>query len=326
MAGLRAGGERLDRDRIPEPWRAAIDAGLALRPDDRPADVAAFRKLLPRAAGKPTIVLPDEPTRPSAGSTRRIGPPNVAPLVVLLGVLGVMLAFALSQALAPAVDHDWVEVPASAGVAAFRIARTEVTNAQYAACLAARGCTRPYDARRLADPAYAGWPVVYVTIRQAREYAAWAGGRLPGEAEWQQACASDGQPQPWGTVLPDAGRATLDAADAAAVGQLPGGASREGAYDLVGNVWEWVDAEVDDVARGAGFDTSQITAGCASRQAHRIAVRQQNIGFRIVADDRPRLAWWGAVAALGVALVAALVAIVRRRRHAGAPSNAEHRS
>lgn len=314
MASQRAGGEPLDRDRIPEPWRAAIDAGLALRPDDRPADVAAFRKLLPRAAGKATIVLPDEPTKPSLDSTRRIKRPNVAPLVVLLGVLGVMLAFALSQALAPAVDHGWVEVPASAGVAAFRIARTEVTNAQYAACLAARGCTRPYDATRIDDPAYAGWPVVYVTIRQAREYAAWAGGRLPGEAEWQQACASDGQPQPWGAMLPDASRATLDAADAGAVGRLPGGASREGAYDLVGNVWEWVDAGGDDVVRGGGFDTPGVTAGCASRQAHRIAVRQQNIGFRIVADDRARLPWWGAAAALGVALVAALVAIVRTLR------------
>lgn len=322
-ANLRAGGETLDQSAIPEQWRAAIGAGLALRPDARPADIAAFRALLPLAHGAATAVLADELARSSARPTQALQRPNVVPLAVLVGVLGVMLAFVLGQALKPAVDHGWIEVPASAGVAAFRIARTEVTNAQYAACLAARGCTRPYDATRLDDPAYAGWPVVYVTIRQAREYAAWAGGRLPDEAEWQQACASDGQPQPWGVMLPDASRATLDAADASAVGRLPGGASREGAYDLVGNVWEWVDAGGDDVVRGAGFDTPGVTAGCASRQVHRIAVRQQNIGFRIVADDRARLPWWGAVAALGVALVAAVVAIVRTLRapthHAVAP-------
>jgi len=317
MAGERAGGEPLDQGLIPQPWRAGISAGLALRPDGRPATIDEFRSMLPIVPATVRMAPRDDATvNISPSATRRLARSSVVPLVVLLAVIGLALAFAVSRAREPARDHGWIDVPAGAGVAAFRIARTEVTNAQYAACLAARGCTRPYDTTRLDDPAFADWPVVYVTIRQAREYAAWAGGRLPAEAEWQQACASDGQPQPWGNALPDARRAMLDAADAGPVGRRPDGATREGALDVVGNVWEWVDAADSDVVRGGGFDTPGITAGCASRQQHQITVRQQNIGFRIAAGGGRRLGWWGAVAALGVALVLNLVAIVRRLRAA----------
>jgi tetratricopeptide (TPR) repeat protein len=81
----------------------------------------------------------------------------------------------------------YVTVPASDDVAAFRIARTEVTNAQYAQCVTAGVCSEPVDPRAHQLAAYANHPVVYVSLEQAREYAAWVGGSLPTETQWLRA-------------------------------------------------------------------------------------------------------------------------------------------
>ena len=70
----------------------------------------------------------------------------------------------------------------------FAIARHEVTNAEYAAFLAATGY-RPVRAERF----LAHWPaepdaaVTHVDLVDARAYAEWAGCRLPTEDEWQVA-------------------------------------------------------------------------------------------------------------------------------------------
>ena len=103
-----------------------------------------------------------------------------------------------------------------------------------------------------------GWgdkPVTWVSLEDARAYAAWAGKRLPREWEWQYAAqGSDGRLYPWGdkwddsaVPAPDKGR-TMRGPDAVTAHEK--GASPFGVMDLVGNVWQWTDEFVDEHTRG----------------------------------------------------------------------------
>jgi gamma-glutamyl hercynylcysteine S-oxide synthase len=88
------------------------------------------------------------------------------------------------------------------------------------------------------------WPV-YVTHRQASAYAAWAGKRLPTEAEFHRAGfgtpEGDERPFPWGDAAPSSKFGNFDFArfDPEPVDAHPQGASAFGVYDLIGNGWEW---------------------------------------------------------------------------------------
>jgi len=104
-----------------------------------------------------------------------------------------------------------------------------------------------------------GWdnkPVTWVSLEDARAYAAWAGKRLPHEWEWQYAAQSgDGRIFPWGNEwnaaavpTPDKSR-TMRGPDA--VDAHPEGASAFGVMDLVGNVWQWTEEFIDEHTRSA---------------------------------------------------------------------------
>jgi formylglycine-generating enzyme required for sulfatase activity len=132
---------------------------------------------------------------------------------------------------------------------AFWIDRTEVTNAMYAGCVAANHCPPVSQTRSKTrfgyfnDPAYANYPVVNVSWQNAQSYCAWAGRRLPSEAEWEKAArGEDGRLYPWGNERPFSSLLNYDnkIGDTTPVGSFPEGASPYGVLDLAGNVREWV--------------------------------------------------------------------------------------
>jgi len=135
----------------------------------------------------------------------------------------------------------------------YYIDRTEVTNAEYAQCVASGPCRPPRWSSSRAGRAYYGTdtyfdhPVILVDWYRARNYCEWRGRRLPTEAEWEKAArgSNDTRRFPWGNEAADCTRANFDpgdycVGDTSPVGSYPDGASPYGVLDMAGNVQEWV--------------------------------------------------------------------------------------
>jgi formylglycine-generating enzyme required for sulfatase activity len=153
-----------------------------------------------------------------------------------------------------------------------------------------------------------GWankPVTWVSLDDARAYAAWAGKRLPHEWEWQYAGqGTDGRLYPWGNewsaaaVPPNETRRVMRAPTD--VDAYPQGASPFGVLDLTGNVWQWTDEFTDPhtragILRGGSYYQPQGSHWYFP-QAYKLnehgkylligpsTDRSATVGFRCVAD------------------------------------------
>lgn len=206
-------------------------------------------------------------------------------------------------------------------VAPFLLDATEVTVAAYAACVRAGRCTPAAATVRwegLVDAERARWsaacnrdradradhPVNCVDWEQAAAFCAWAGKRLPTEAEWEWAArgAAAGTVFPWGNEPPSDRACWSGAAEGTdgsragtcPVGSHPGGGTLSGLQDLAGNVWEWTatrDTVYADsrgrggtpvrIARGGGFgDSAPGRLAAAARAKDVPGSRAADLGFR----------------------------------------------
>jgi formylglycine-generating enzyme required for sulfatase activity len=165
-------------------------------------------------------------------------------------------------------------------------------------------------------------PVVHVSWNDAASYAAWAGKRLPTEAEWECGARGglEGMPFPWGDELEPGGeqrmnvwQGTFPYENTLADGYLGTAPARAfapnglGLYQTTGNVWEWVSDwfHVSFRARDRQHDphgppkgTNKIQKGGSYLCHHsycrryRVAARQGstpdsstgNVGFRCARD------------------------------------------
>ena len=232
-------------------------------------------------------------------------------------------------------------------VAAFRMQAHEVTNAQFERFVAATGYVTDAERSSASDdPAggsalfvvsatddgRSGWtlkrgatwktpggpgtgiarrmndPVVHVSLADAQAYAAWAGGRLPSEEEWEYAATSgladpanrlsgamdkDGKPIAnfWQGIFPVKNEGADGFAGAAPVGCFP--ASKLGLHDMIGNVWEWTStpyAPGRSTIKGGSFLCAENFCAryrSAARQGQEVDFSSSHIGFRIVKDLPP---------------------------------------
>lgn len=129
-------------------------------------------------------------------------------------------------------------------------------------------------------------PVVGVSWFEARAYARWVGKRLPTRDEWWRGAVGEGRRFPWGddTSSVDA-RANFDLQGTTPVGSFPTGVSPFGAFDMAGNVREWVADRLPDapdrrLAIGGSWQDPSYSFDPVFADAFPADFTSSSVGFR----------------------------------------------
>ena len=193
---------------------------------------------------------------------------------------------------------EWSQPMHEIRVESFFIDKTEVSNEDYYGFVKATGHTPPADWKNgQPRPGTAKLPVVNVSWKDAKDYAEWAGKRLPTEVEWEYAARGMAGPwkRDWSTLqsnLKESGHG-----QPVAVGSYQEGRSWCGAADMIGNVFEWVGSDLTPypksslrpdprfkIYRGGAFDTSTEELLTTNRYFDTPDKKRLNLGFRCAKD------------------------------------------
>ncbi|MFK8276084.1 SUMF1/EgtB/PvdO family nonheme iron enzyme [Capnocytophaga cynodegmi] len=211
---------------------------------------------------------------------------------------------------------DGDEILHTVTLSSFKISKHEITNAQYAKFLTAKGNQREngaiwYQGKDIVKEGNSfkarvgreNYPVVFVTWHGAKAYAEWVGGSLPTEAQWEYA-ARGGNKSKGYTYS-----GSNNIGEVAWYLNNSGGRLHEvgtkkpnelGIYDMSGNVWEWTadlhgryvttpqtdptgsTTGTNRVRRGASAFCTPNTNRATNRSNRAPNGIRHNLGFRVV--------------------------------------------
>jgi len=211
------------------------------------------------------------------------------------------------------VGNDDEHPQHSVTVPEFDMTRSEITIHQYSQCVGDSICTAPEEGEAC-NWGLAGrdnFPANCVSWTQAGAFCAWAGGRLPTEAEWEYAARGGvNLIYPWGDDAATCDYAVMSDFDAGGPGcgtgetmaacSKPAGETALGLCDMAGNVMEWVQDQYHDsytgapddgsawtdlasterVMRGGGYQDTANQVRAASRMWGNEATQADAVGFR----------------------------------------------
>lgn len=213
--------------------------------------------------------------------------------------------------------NENIEKKHSVYLSPFQIDKYEITVSQYKKCVDSGSCSKPIENANNNLCNYGSFsrlehPVNCVTWQQAKDYCSFDGKKLPSEAQWELAATGSKKSRiyPWGNKTPNCDYAVIydkssgcNHGRTSIVGTKENGKSIYGAYDLIGNVWEWcedyynkdfysssaennpINTTVNKykVVRGGGFDFKNLTTLRNKYRGFAIPEKSSpSIGFRCV--------------------------------------------
>ncbi len=189
------------------------------------------------------------PPTPGPGPAPAPGPTGTYPpndLGTMIKIPGGTFTMGSSQTVDSTPEHPVT-------LSSYFMDKYEVTVGEYRKCVQSNNCLTPLNSLH-ANCSYdkAGkdyHPVNCVEWNDAKKYCAWAGKRLPTEAEWEFAAkGTDNRTFPWGNAAPTCSHADFKSdsgtfcsgSGTSPVGKHPLGISYWGLHDMGGNIEEWV--------------------------------------------------------------------------------------